>query len=57
MIVDTTEDLRRRGLDWKEDQMELMTWGLRVRLEMFFWRLTNESTEFRRLKPFRPWEL
>ena len=27
MIEDTTEELRKRGLDWKEDQMELMTWG------------------------------
>ena len=26
MITDTTEELRKRGLDWKEDQMELMAW-------------------------------
>ena len=24
---DTTEELGKRGLDWKEDQMELMAWG------------------------------
>ena len=27
MIEDTTEELRKRGLDWKEDQMEMMAWG------------------------------
>ena len=26
MIMDTTEELRKRGLDWKEGQMELMVW-------------------------------
>ena len=27
MIADTTEELRKRGLDRKEDQMELLAWG------------------------------
>ena len=27
MIADTTEELRKRGLDWKEDQMELIAWS------------------------------
>ena len=27
MIADTAEELRKRGLDWKEDQMELIAWG------------------------------
>ena len=27
MIADTTEELRKRGSDWKEFQMELMAWG------------------------------
>ena len=29
MIVDTTEVLRKRGLDWKEDQMEMISRGFR----------------------------
>ena len=28
MIGDVTEELKKRGLDWKEDQMELISWGL-----------------------------
>ena len=28
MITDTTEELRKRGLDWREVQMQLMAWGL-----------------------------
>ena len=28
MIADTSEELRRRGLDWKADQMELGAWGV-----------------------------
>ena len=48
MIADTTEELRKRGLDWKEDQMELMDLGFfEGKLEMFFWRLTKGSTELR----------
>ena len=31
MIVDTTKELRARGLGWKEDQMELMACGLKKR--------------------------
>ena len=31
MIVDTTEELRKRGLDWKEDQIEMMAWGFEWR--------------------------
>ena len=27
MFADTTEELRGRGLGWKEDHMELMAWG------------------------------
>ena len=27
MIGDATKDFRKRGLDRKEDQMELMAWG------------------------------
>ena len=27
MIADTTEELRKRGLDGKEDHMELIAWG------------------------------
>ena len=27
MIFDTTEEMRKRGLDWKEDQMERMAWS------------------------------
>ena len=27
-IGDATEELKKKGLDWKEDQMELMSWGL-----------------------------
>ena len=52
MIAETTEDLRRRGLDWKEDQMELMAWGFEAKIGYVF-----GSTELRRLKLFRPWEL
>ena len=26
MIADTTEELRKGGIDWKKDQMELMAW-------------------------------
>ena len=55
MIADTTEELRKRGLDWKEDQMELMGGCCEGKLEMFLWELTKESTEVRRLEPFRPW--
>ena len=28
MIADATEELKKRGLDWKEDQMELISWCL-----------------------------
>ena len=28
MIVDATEELKKKGLHWKEDQMELFLWGL-----------------------------
>ena len=28
MIGDATEELKKKGLDWKEDQMELISWGL-----------------------------
>ena len=28
MIGDATEELKKRGLDWKEDQMELISWCL-----------------------------
>ena len=28
IIGDATEELKKRGLDWKEDQMELISWGL-----------------------------
>ena len=28
MIRVATQELRKRGLDWKEDQMELISWGL-----------------------------
>ena len=31
MIVDTTEELRKRGLDWKEDQIGVMAWGFEGR--------------------------
>ena len=27
MIQDATEELKKRGLDWKEDEMELISWG------------------------------
>ena len=27
MIGDATEELKKRGLDWKEDQMELISWN------------------------------
>ena len=27
MIGDATEEQKKRGLDWKEDQMELISWG------------------------------
>ena len=27
-LEDPTEELRKRGLDWKEDQMETIAWGL-----------------------------
>ena len=27
MIGDVIEELEKRGLDWKEDQMELISWG------------------------------
>ena len=52
MIAETTEDLRRRGLDWKEDQMKLMAWGFEAKIGDFL-----DSTELRWLKLFRPWEL
>ena len=26
-IGDATEELKKKGLDWKEDQMELISWG------------------------------
>ena len=32
MIADTTEELRRTGLDWKEDQMELMVWRFKGKI-------------------------
>ena len=28
MIRDVTEELKKKGFDWKEDQMELISWGL-----------------------------
>ena len=31
MIIDTTEELRKRGLDWKEDQIEMMAWSFEGR--------------------------
>ena len=27
MIRDATEELKKKALDWKEDQMELISWG------------------------------
>ena len=57
MIADTTEELRKGGVHWKEDQMEVMAWEFEGKMEMFFWRLTAESTELGRLKPFIPWRL
>ena len=27
IIGDATEELKKRGLDWKEDEMELISWG------------------------------
>ena len=32
MIGDATENLKMRGLDWKEDEMETVSWGLDWRL-------------------------
>ena len=29
MIVDTIEEQKKRGLDWKVDQMEMISWGFR----------------------------
>ena len=52
MIAETTEELRKRGLDWKEDQMELMAWGFEAKIGDVL-----DSRELRRLKLFRPWEL
>ena len=52
MIADTTKEMRKRGLDRKEDQMELMAWSFDEKMEMFCWRLTKGSTELRRLKPY-----
>ena len=34
MIADTTEELRKRGLDWKEDQMELIAWGFERKMKI-----------------------
>ena len=28
MIEDATEELEKRGLDWKEEEMELISWGI-----------------------------
>ena len=28
MIIDATEELRMGVLDWREDQMEMISWGL-----------------------------
>ena len=28
MTADGTEELKKRGLDWKEDHMKLISWGL-----------------------------
>ena len=27
-IGDATQELKKKGLDWKKDQIELMSWGL-----------------------------
>ena len=44
MTMDTSEELRRRGLD-KEDQMELVACGLEGKIGYIFWNLTKRSTE------------
>ena len=28
MIEDATEELKKKGLDWKEEEMELISWGV-----------------------------
>ena len=33
MIEDTTDELRRRGIDWTEDQMEMMAWDFKEAME------------------------
>ena len=32
MLVDTAEELSKSGLDWKEDQMELIAWVLKGKM-------------------------
>ena len=49
MIAETTQDLRKRGLDWKEDQMELKAWGFEGKIGEFFWKLAKWSTELRKV--------
>ena len=56
MIADTTEELRKGGVHWKEDQMEVMAWEFEGKMEMFFWRLTAESTELGRAEPLHSME-
>ena len=31
-VSDTTEELRKRGLDWKEDQMEIIAWRVQEKV-------------------------
>ena len=35
MIEDATVELKKNGLDWKEDQMELISLGLNEEIEDF----------------------
>ena len=55
MIADTSEELRRRGLDWKEDQMELMAWRFEVKIGDVLVEVGERK--FRIKEVDRPWGL
>ena len=43
-IGDATEELKKRGLDWKEDQMEMISWDFAEKWETCKLKLEGRNT-------------
>ena len=46
-IGDATEELKKRGLDWKEDEMELISWVFAKMWETYMLKLEEQIRDQR----------